>query len=1851
MAPRKPKAIGLEQSKARAATSAASRAATSKASETVQQRKAQLKDMKKRAAASRASETVQQREARLQDMKAEKEASMACGGNDSEEEFDLSDEDDENSSLGTSDTGTKKRYNIKLPESTQFNTFLKMISKFIDGQLSAAQHVSLLSDYVESEFFLIDGDSLLITCLADQTLKKGQNLHLFYLIEHFLLDLTEKGAKFELIFFQDAKHLYFHCSDLISLRTALIIHLDINTDIDVHTQFSSFLSPEWQKFLKKRHPYFLFVSHEGINLYHTQFLKLFMAHALANKINVVLTEGQESDAVRVYGFHIQNKYEHQHFVCKHEKKMKVFYKALAEYAQNSYNTVLCSLSEHLSLKNMEKKVQEKISQLKGLWSKVSDVRRILCAITCSVGLIMYSKVVEEKGNNDDLTLEDAADLCRMYCLSVVLLIILPLSIRAQTRIVRSRWKKRASTFIQILKRCECIILDKIKNIPHLKVDLTYLSDLNDNLLWMNIAYCYEKEDGAELKFGKQIEEEYQHLWTAVFNLVGKCEIGQSFPLRKTSKPFLDVNQIPFQEELSEKIPSIGLIKVQSDLVNDYAGDIIKDLPFLQSNDPALLSLVERKAFDDGSPFIGFSYDDIIIVQKLLKPTLLCPRGEPKDPRIIEKYQKLKAYYQFYGQTLEQNISTTITSQIDKSKSLPTAGKKTQAPHEYSFVSKTIWDKFKEQNKKELKAKEGDNELQQWTEISSSIEKDITKNLTVGINKLESFLKTRQSNSRKLIAEMMGLDACFGLWMEHCRNQGEQLRDLTIVVQMMRRVHNILGKYQELLQIGELQLIIKYLKCLGFKNLVCSLDATQIKGNDSKKFTKFSVGMGAARFQLQYMSHYLLREERSDPDPRVKHFIPDTWQRKLLDAVDNNESAVIVAPTSSGKTYASYYCMEKVLKESNEGVIVYVAPTKALVNQVVATVYNRFTKALPKGLVVCGSFTRDYRNDTLNCQILVTVPQCLEILLLSPHQQDWVNRIRYVIFDEVHCLGGEIGAEVWEHLLVMIRCPFLALSATISNPEHLTEWLQSVKEYWQHVDSTIESSASAMVTEQCTKKHERVKGKKKSYKVRLVLYDKRYNDLEKFFCSIKTGMFSIEKYHPCAALTVNHIKKYGIPSDLAFSPQESLQLYDTMVKSWPDCPTLKELDPEEFESFKDNAVITKNDVTKYQEALKKELKNWVQQGHTNKVQNVLKLLQPSHVYSLEKEKQENFPQFVEKLREMDKLPAIFFLFNIKTVEKLAENVCNYLRKKQETSQLQLSLMEENKPASKEKKVEDSTECGHSGATNISVEEMTDMGFCIQKKRSRKRQESKSKERDNTEARDDETLLGELEKIAEMFPDCTYANCKAVTEKTLQTVFERAKDVRKSAFLKALAMRGIGYHHASLEPEGRQIVEMLFRMGYMKVVTATGSLALGINMPCKSVVFTEDSIYLNALNYRQMSGRAGRRGQDMTGNVFFYDIPLPKVEMLIKANVPELKGQFPLSITLVLRLMLLTAKADNKKDAKAKALSVLKYSLLSFKRPKYMEMLKLYFLFSLQFLVQEGYLDIKGNPVGFAGLVSHLHYHEPSNFILVSFLLKGLFHKMLKTMNKDQWQFSEAKMESIVLVLANIFGRRYMPYSVIENKKSFQHSEVLLENLPEDFATAVNEYNNKIEFIFGCFLLTVSKMADMEKEYRLPLSKLEFAGRRFNNSELVTRLMSCKENRTSISPFACLSGNMDYDLFHAENVNSIMLRTIGISAKNIPVIWLEKFDCRGKKKILNAYALDFYKHGSLKIIAEENKIHEGEVYYMLRDFCLLIRSVSVSMMELCENDRDDVVLAFKQLSKNYSAKLEQSQDEYTNSDLPE
>ncbi|KAM8765093.1 putative ATP-dependent RNA helicase DDX60 [Rhynchonycteris naso] len=1704
---------------------------------------------------------------------------------------------------------------------TECKEILRKLSLLIWKTLSKSKMVSLLKDFVESEFFLIDGDSLFITCVFNVNLKKGQNLHFFYIVEQFLHDFIQKEAKFVIVFFKDAEDLYFNYPELLVLRTLLIQHLEYNTDITIHTEFSNCLTPEWEIFLKECYPYFLIVSEKGITSHQTDFLNIFIIHALQKKINIVQSLGIESDVLRIYGYCASSIFSHKLFFEQHELQLQ---HALHAYITRHYGSLQERgfLYSHLKLNlgEMQKEIKQTLSLLHNLWPKGADVRSVVCSISCAVTLKLYARVLQEAQDSEDVntcakncdtqdlkkppTLNEAADLCRMHCLSVVFLQHLPLVQRAKSRIITCIWDRTLLPFLRMLCMCEFFILKELKARNNWNVNFTGLPDLTDNSLWKNIAYYYEVEynRGLSLDLGDTLKQSYQELWNTVLTLSGDGDFGGPVPIRTTSRPFLT------QKETSPRgsnqgIHKLGLIPLKAEIIEDYAGDILSELPFLNSDDPAVISLSKKKEFDELTHWHSSRplSDDF-------ERTRCNSDAKSKDAKGRKDMQKLHHFYHVFGKSL---IGSNRSVRIIRGRALP--------PPENSSVQKkkthqkTNAEKFIEENQRRQLAKLEKREEERWNNLSIYIEKEIKENPNSGIKRLEDFLQMCPVKSVKFAAEMVGLDACFKLWMEYCLKPEAESRDISIIITMMKRIHTIHEKYSELLQNIHRQKLAKYLKYIGFDNLAHSLYPQVQKSGTEKDISKYSVHMGAARFQLTYMGPYLFREERSDPDPRVQHFIPDTWQRELLDVVDNNESAVIVAPTSSGKTYASYYCMEKILRESDEGVIVYVSPTKALVNQVVGTVCSLFTKALPKGLAVCGVFTRDYRHDTLNCQILVTVPQCLEILLLSPRNQKWLKRMRYVIFDEVHCLGGEIGAEVWEHLLVMIQCPFLALSATISNPEHLTEWLVSIKRYWQNVESTVENFGPSQNALKIAKKQQRRRIEKPSYRVRLVWYKERYNDLEKYVCSLKDNEFIIEHYHPCAALTVNHIEKYGIPFDLGFSPRESILLYDAMVHVWPEWTRKKDLEPEEFSCFKNKIVIMRVDAKKYEEELKKEMIHWIQLN-PSKVNQLLNYLKPQTFDSAEIKRQRLFPCFVEKLKEMNRLPAIFFSHNIHSVELSASRVLMNLISKQKThndpnTEREKSILHKKLWKAMKSQKRNCAAFLKSGSS-ARIQNLILMAAEIKE------------------------IKKNLKKHYEVSPDCTYADHSPVDNQTLTKILHRLRGTRQGYKLYGLLKRGIGYHHGSMEYRQRQVVEMLFRLKHVKVVTATSTLALGINMPCKSVVFMDDSVFLDALNFRQMSGRAGRRGEDLIGSVFFYGIPLPKIERLLKSNVPKLKGQFPLSITLVLRLMLLVAKADDKEDAKAKALSVLQHSLMSFRRPKIKCMLKFYFIYSLQFLIREGYLNQECIPIGYSGLVSHLHYHEPANFVLVSFLEKRLFHKLcIPTIINGQKIFSKDVMETLVVVLAHLFGRLYLPPCVKKYKKIFSHSVVILDDLPKEFAAVVEEHNKNIQENFGSFLLTISKLADMRKEYQLPLSEIDFSGKEWEDSELVSHLMPGTECRTAISPFAGLSNMTDQDLFDTDAVNDAMLRTIDVNVKNVPLLYLNKYDKSGRKCPLNGYVLNFYRNHSLSALTFDNWLNMGDAFNLIRNFALAVQSIRISLSELCDDEDDNVVLAFKQLSKAF------------------
>jgi len=96
------------------------------------------------------------------------------------------------------------------------------------------------------------------------------------------------------------------------------------------------------------------------------------------------------------------------------------------------------------------------------------------------------------------------------------------------------------------------------------------------------------------------------------------------------------------------------------------------------------------------------------------------------------------------------------------------------------------------------------------------------------------------------------------------------------------------------------------------------------------------------------------------------------------------------------------------------------------------------------------------------------------------------------------------------------------------------------------------------------------------------------------------------------------------------------------------------------------------------------------------------------------------------------------------------------------------------------------------------------------------------------------------------------------------------LRQGGLLFRFLPRGVAVHHAGLLPQLKMLVEELFQAGKLRCVFATDTLALGINMPARTVVVAEMQKYdgisrrvLTPNEYRQMTGRAGRRGIDDRG----------------------------------------------------------------------------------------------------------------------------------------------------------------------------------------------------------------------------------------------------------------------------------------------------------------------------------------------------------------------------------------------------
>lgn len=961
------------------------------------------------------------------------------------------------------------------------------------------------------------------------------------------------------------------------------------------------------------------------------------------------------------------------------------------------------------------------------------------------------------------------------------------------------------------------------------------------------------------------------------------------------------------------------------------------------------------------------------------------------------------------------------------------------------------------------------------------------------------------------------------------------------------------------------------------------------------------------FQLLHGGPYMDRNLDSAPDPRVP-FEPDGWQRKVLDSLDEDKSIFVVAPTSAGKTFISFYAMERILRADNDGVLVYVAPTKALVNQIAAEIQARFNKVYKYSKSVWAIHTRDYRiNNPGQCQILVTVPHILQIMLLSAsNAKSWSPRLKYIIFDEIHSIGQAEDGVVWEQLLLLAPCPIIALSATVGNPGQFASWLSSTQ--------------GSLGNE-----------------LQMIQHPHRYSDLRKFVytppkkfafnglsdnLSFGTlgldGLEGLQHMHPVASL-VNRSR--GMPDDLSLEARDCLLLWKAMSKHQTKAyPVASNLDP----NVALPGTIKKADIIGWESELKTLLRQWMtdEASPFDKVVDEMsasgsdgaEAIQSSSRYAGEGSKEEAVDINAEsladttlpllcKLNERNALPAIFFNYDRGKCESICQSLLTNLvdgeeRWKKQSPQWKTKLAEWEAWKKAQAKA--------AGKKFVKA--------ATRKKGSKDPDEETTTKADQMQ----DAANAEANPLAFFNPDSPidgfhFAARHKQEQSELSIWFRQLVKRGIQPWLLDALQRGIGVHHAGLNRKYRQVVEMLFRKGFLRVIIATGTLALGINMPCATVIFSGDSIFLTALNFRQAAGRAGRRGFDLLGNVVFQNMSYAKVCRLLSSRLPDLNGHFPITTTLVLRLFTLLSESEDAPYAVRAINSLLSQPRLYLDGSAFREQVLHHLRFSIEYLRRQNLLSAQGAPINFAGLTSHLYYTENSSFALNALIKEGYFHQLCADL-KDK---ESAVLRELMVVMAHLFGQRPCREADQEYFETVKKSSsiVFLEKLPDLASDILRQHNKDTLEIFTTYVDTFVEQHITYDDCKLPLTGLEFKG---GDAPVKTSDLGFLPPTKVRSAFVALSG-------HGDTFSTIsdLCSTArgGVFLEEAVIPHLDVFPDESSTP-LNAYLYDFYMHGDVDTLERANGVRKADVWFLLNDFSMVLATICTSLANFLKLPDSDI-----------------------------
>lgn len=177
-----------------------------------------------------------------------------------------------------------------------------------------------------------------------------------------------------------------------------------------------------------------------------------------------------------------------------------------------------------------------------------------------------------------------------------------------------------------------------------------------------------------------------------------------------------------------------------------------------------------------------------------------------------------------------------------------------------------------------------------------------------------------------------------------------------------------------------------------------------------------------------MEYVPLRAPTTQP-PKEYQFILDPFQKEAVLCLENNQSVLVSAHTSAGKTVVAEYAIALSLREKQR--VIYTTPIKALSNQK----YREFHEEFQDVGIMTGDVTI---NPTASCIVMTT-----EILRSMLYRGSEIMReVGWVVFDEIHYMRDKERGVVWEETIILLpdTVHYVFLSATIPNARQFAEWV-------------------------------------------------------------------------------------------------------------------------------------------------------------------------------------------------------------------------------------------------------------------------------------------------------------------------------------------------------------------------------------------------------------------------------------------------------------------------------------------------------------------------------------------------------------------------------------------------------------------------------------------------------------------------------------------------------------------------------------------------------------------------------------------------------------------------------------------